>query len=62
MKKFEYYGSGTLSFTHLKQDFIIHGVGPHELPEENELVASLVAQKLLIELKEEKIPTNKLKK
>lgn len=54
MKKFKYNGSGQLAFTHQGFDFVIHESGPHDLPNDNELVISLVKQGLLIE-----VPTDK---
>lgn len=75
MKDFNYNGHGTLSFTHQNQDFVIHENGPHKLPEESELVISLVNQELLtevqvvkletlkeVEVKTQKISTNKTNK
>lgn len=50
MKKFNYNGNGILSFTHQQKDYVIHENGPHQLPEESDLVKSLVTQKLLIEV------------
>lgn len=48
MKKFNLIISGTLSFKHDHKDYIITGAGPHELPSDNKLVQSLVAQGALI--------------
>lgn len=68
MKNFNYNGKGTLSFTHLNHDFVIHEVGPHQLPEDSELVKSLVSQSLLTEVQEsqqlskQELSINKLKK
>jgi len=57
MKNFNYTGLGTLSFTHQNLDYVVHGSGPHELPEGSELVDSLVKQQLLTEVQELEIST-----
>lgn len=54
MKKFNYNASGILSFTHQNKDYVINGIGPHNLPEDNLLVISLKAQKIITELAEPK--------
>ncbi|KQC02095.1 hypothetical protein [Pedobacter sp. Hv1] len=64
MKKFKYNGSGQLAFTHQGFDFVIHESGPHDLPNENELVISLVKQGLLTEVPADKkkvLTTNNLR-
>jgi len=50
MKKFNYNGNGILAFTHQEIDYVIHESGPHNLPEESDIVKSLEAQKLLLEV------------
>jgi hypothetical protein len=50
MRRFNYTGNGMLAFTHHDTDYVIHNQGPHELPEDSEIVKSLTAQKLLIQV------------
>jgi hypothetical protein len=49
MKKYFYYGSSTLAFTHDGQDYLISGKGPHSLPETADQVVSAVGLSLLEE-------------
>lgn len=58
MVKFNYNGSGLLSFSHNERDYIIHGEGPHFLPTESDLVISLLKQGLLTEVSEIKPESN----
>ncbi len=61
MMNFNYTGNGILAFTHQEKDYIINEHGPHSLPEDSELIKSLVAQKLLIEVQETELKTKKNK-
>lgn len=49
MKKYKYLGTSILSFTHGENDFIIHGTGPHDLPEEADIVKVNVARGVLVD-------------
>lgn len=56
MKKYNYYGNSTLSFSHKEgekeNDFLASGTGPHELPEDAEIVKTHVALGTLVEVDE----------
>lgn len=50
MKKYNYTGKTNLSFTHEKNDYLVHGPGPHELPEDAHIVKTHVKRGSLIAL------------
>lgn len=60
MKKYKYLGKSNLSFTHDKKDYLVHGPGPHELPETAEPVKVHAARGHLVEVNE--TPANEQKK
>ena len=49
MKNYKYLGKSTLAFTHDNQDYLAYGVGPHDLPEDADIVKTLVAKVVLVE-------------
>jgi hypothetical protein len=49
MKNYTYYGTSNLTFTHGDRDYLVTGAGPHELPEEADIVQSHVSRGTLIE-------------
>lgn len=53
MKKYTYNGTSTLAFTHEEKDYLVHGKGPHSLPEESQQVISAVGLSLLVEKEKE---------
>lgn len=48
MKSYIYKGKSNLTFSHGKEDFLIHGEGPHDLPEESPIVKSNVTRGKLV--------------
>lgn len=38
MKKYTYNGTTNLAFTYKGQDYLVHGAGPHDLPEDAAIV------------------------
>lgn len=49
MKKYLYNGTSIFSFTNEGKDYLVHGSGPHSLPEAAPQVISAVGLGLLVE-------------
>lgn len=55
MKSYTYHGKSNLTFTHEGKDYLVHGAGPHDLPEEAQIVTTHTGRGTLVE-------SNKVKK
>ena len=53
MKKYTYSGTSNLTFSHAGKDYLVYGPGPHELPEDADIVKSNVAFGKLLPVQEE---------
>lgn len=60
MKSYNYSGKSTLAFTHNGNDYLAYGDGPHELPEDADIVKTLVAKQVLTEAKETKVKNSNI--
>lgn len=61
MKKYNYTGTSTLSFTHEKTDYLVHGPGPHDLPEDAAIVKTHEKRKTLVAIPDSPDNTTKVK-
>ncbi len=62
MKSYKYKGATAITFTHEGKDYLVHGGGPHDLPETHPTVISLEKQGVFTEMSVDQELSNDTKK